>query len=244
MKISFILKSIVAFFAAFSLNVFAGLTGSPSDAMDEVLSISINETAGDYPINLTCTGATGDMVCTDTNVAAAATDYAAITQSQGHFELDLLSNDPDGFKITMSSREGSNLRLDGKDAAYCNGVGGTHASKDHECVTYEIVCDPILHDTTLGTTVSTYFNIDNSEETDATASAYGALTTTAQAVFVTSNDAEDRSDDATTFRGNALGGAAAPVDCKIRFAAGETADEVPDGTYSDIITVSIATEGS
>ena len=244
MKISLILKSIVAFFAAFSLNVFAGLTGSPSDAMDQVLSISINETAGSYAINLTCTEDNNDMDCSGTNVGANNATYSAITDTQGHFELDILSNDPDGFKITMSSREGSNLRLDGKDDAYCNGVDGTHTSKDHECVTYEIVCDPILHDETLGTTVSTYFNIDNSEETDATASTYGALTTSAQAVFVTSNDANDRSDDATTFRGNVLGGATNPVDCVIKFADDETADEVPDGTYSDVITVSIATEAS
>lgn len=245
MKISLILKSIVAFFATCSLSVFASTTGNATgaDGMPPYNFANISEGAGSAAVTLSCVEASGEIDCSGTNIGDTNDAYGEIAPDAGHFQLDILNNNLLGFTVALKSQEGGSLRMSGTgglDAAGCVGVTGTDTSKDHQCIKYEIACNPLSHTNTLGEVTKTLFDIDNDRSNDASATLYGLLTESDQIVFAADDDANDRGDEQVDYRGTLTAGATTPTECKIQFSENESAEEVPAATYTDTITVTIA----
>ena len=244
MKISLILKSIVAFFATCSLSVFAAETGNATgaDGMPAVIHANIAEGSGTAAVTLSCVEASGDIDCSGTNIGLTNDAYSEISPNAGHFQLDILNNNLLGFTVALKSAEGGSLRMDGTgglDATQCIGIDGTSTTRDHQCIKYEIACNPLSHTNTLGEVTKTLFDIDNDRSNDASTTLYGLLTDSDQIVFAADASANDRVDAQEDYRGTLSAGATTPTECKIQFSENETAEEVPAATYTDTITVTI-----
>ena len=105
MKISFILKSIVAFFAMISLNVFAASTGdsNQSEAVLEMMHITIAQHADFASL----------ISGRDSKVTDSHSDSLALAASKNAFTGTLSANDNQGFKVELKGSNGDFANLDG-----------------------------------------------------------------------------------------------------------------------------------
>ena len=238
------LKGIVGILALLGVHNLHAADGGGS--MPLINALTFAETGASYKPQFTCTD-TGQLTCT-TTIVTAGTNFTAPTNLEGNYRFDLLSNDHDGFTITMVSTEDGNMRHQDVSTGGCDNVNGDHATLDASCISYEIACDLIVHDDTGdGDIEQTVFKVGGTAGSD-TASTYGRLTDVAQTVYDARLNTNGRvnvsggtasASTETDQRGNIVAGEAGDFDCLIRFAENEKKEEIVDGTYTDTITVTL-----
>ena len=244
MKISLILKSIAPFVVLICGYHLSAVDKEAADPQDQTTYIDLNESTV-TPLAFASTTGNGAAVSATTTLGAASTGWASRqTGSNAELELALSSSDNDGFTVAFSSANDGNFRNDEEDVGHCTDVVGTTATKDSNCITYEIGCDTIEHDETNGQTdIVTYF----SNEDTPSASEFVKLETDSQNLYraATSSVVGGNQSGSAMYRGNVayLKTGDAELKCDLQFATGEDIAEVAgsdaDKTYTDTITVTL-----
>ena len=244
MKISLILKSIAPFVFLICGYHLSAVDKAADDPQDQTTYIDLNESS-DTPLAFASTTGSGAAVSATTSLGVAGTAWGSRqTGSNAELELALSSSDNDGFTVAFSSANDGNFRNDEEDVGYCTDVVGNTATKDSNCITYEIGCDTISHDETNGqSSIVTYF----SNETTPSASEFVKLETDTQNLYRAASSATvgGNQSGSAMYRGNIayLKTGDAELKCDIQFAENEDIAEVAgsdaDKTYTDTITVTL-----
>jgi hypothetical protein len=242
MKVLFKVLMGIAVISGYNLQA-ASASVEVEHAMTQQTYLDISE-SGTTPLVFTATTGGGAAVALTTTLATTQAwgDRQTGTSEVAEIEIALATNDNDGFTLAFVSTEDGNLLNSDNASGYCDGVIGNTATKDIECITYEIGCDTITHDETNGQTgIVTYF----SNEATPSASEFVKLEDSSQNLYVAAASSTTGGNQAgAMYRGNVahLKTGNLELMCDLQFAANETIAEVASndsGVYTDTITVTL-----
>lgn len=195
-----------------------------TDTILDISYVSIAEGTNAAAFTASIAGDTATF--TSTLAANTTTAPTTFTAANAALKFGLVSNDADGFVVTLTSKEDSNfMEADGTTGVTClneTGTGdGSATDSDGLCITYDIVCAAITHDETNGAASTTAF--------DGTGSAGGwsSIQSTGTPIYTTVTNEYPGLTNYTD--GTLL--------CDMKFAANEDIEEVAGGAYTDTITV-------